>query len=88
MLTDFPEIVSLLLEHGADASAQNDDGNTPLHLIARQYEFDSQVQAEIVALLIDHGADTGAFNRARKKPCDVIDSVGRVEGDPVVGLIC
>ena len=88
VLTDFPEIVSLLLKHGADASARNDDGNTPLHLIAQQYEFDSQVQAEIVALLIDHGADTRAFNRARKKPCDVIDSVGRVEGDPVVGLIC
>ena len=77
VLTDFPEIVSLLLEHGADASARNDDGNTPLHLIARQYEFDSQVQAEIVALLIDHGADTGAINRARKKPCDVIDFVGK-----------
>ena len=48
------KIISLLLEHGADINATDNDNNTPLHGMAFLNAH------EIVALLIEHGADVNA----------------------------
>ena len=48
-----PTIVSLLLDHGADANAKSDSGWTPLHGATRP---------AIARLLIEHGADVRATN--------------------------
>ncbi|KAH8977325.1 ankyrin repeat-containing domain protein [Lactarius deliciosus] len=45
------ETVRLLIEHGADVAAQNENQSTPLHLAS------SSKVAETVQLLIKHGAD-------------------------------
>jgi len=74
MRSDAVGVVRLLLERGAEASAQNHDGNTPLHLIARWYDHDAQARAEIVDLLIEYGADTDAANSDGDTPCDLMGS--------------
>jgi uncharacterized protein len=48
---DEPEIAELLIARGANVSAQNDEGMTPLHIA--QY-------ASIIGVLIKHGADVNA----------------------------
>jgi len=44
----------LLIEHGADATAQNNDGTTPLHRMSEWGDVD------VDRLLIEHGADATA----------------------------
>ncbi|KAJ3496369.1 hypothetical protein NLG97_g2707 [Lecanicillium saksenae] len=51
-----PDIVKRLVERGADISARNNRGQTPLHLACLK----SDVPA--VATLLDHGADVGAVD--------------------------
>ena len=48
---DEPELAELLIESGAEVSAKNEDGMTPLHIA--QY-------ASIIEVLVRHGADVNA----------------------------
>jgi ankyrin len=43
----------MLIEHGADVTAQNKDRATPLHLARKG-------QVEVARMLIEHGADVTA----------------------------
>lgn len=52
------EVVLELLKGGADIDAQDDKGNTPLHL--------SRWQKEMVQLLLDHKANVDAVNKSGK----------------------
>jgi ankyrin repeat protein len=58
------EIISRLLSHGADksadANARQDDSWTSLHLVA----FNSHL--EIARILLEHGADINAQNNDRE----------------------
>ena len=49
-----PQVVSFLVEHGADVHAQDEDGDTPLHACE---------SVECARLLLAAGADLGATNR-------------------------
>ena len=74
MRSDAVGVVRLLLERGAEASAQNHDGNTALHQIVRWYDHDTEARSEIVNLLIEYGADTDAANSDGDTPCDLMGS--------------
>ena len=50
-----PEIIQLFLEHGGNTNSKNDEGSTPLHIMARH-----RSSFECLALLIDAGADVNA----------------------------
>ncbi|KAN0136205.1 Ankyrin repeat-containing domain protein [Lactarius tabidus] len=63
------EIVRLLIEHGADVTAQDEAYSTPLHLAA------SEGSAETVGLLIEHGADVAAKDEGRRTPLHLASSV-------------
>jgi ankyrin repeat protein len=56
----------MLIERGADVTAQNDDGETPLHLASaptfRAQTF-SQKYADVAHILLEHGADANARNK-------------------------
>ena len=58
---DKKPIVQLLLEHGADVNAEDNNYSTPLHLA-------TSLEPEIVQLLLQHGADTNALDQSHRTP--------------------
>ena len=56
------ETVKLLINHGADVTAQDESFRTPLHMAA------SLGSTKTVQLLIEHGADVTAQDRSKKTP--------------------
>jgi hypothetical protein len=66
----FPEIVALLLDHGARTNAQDERGTQALHAVG-QFAFRSAETARaqrIIELLLKHGADVNARNGAGQTP--------------------
>jgi len=55
----------LLLEHGVNVNALDDDGSTPWHLASKSGKF------EVARLLIEHGADVGAEDNNGETPLQV-----------------
>ena len=56
------DVVSVLLEHGADANLPGENGFTPLHLAV------ARAQHAIVSLLISHGANVNAVSQEGHTP--------------------
>jgi ankyrin repeat protein len=54
------EIATLLIEHGADVNARNEDGVTPLHQAAR---WGTEAHQEMCELLLSRGADINCIDR-------------------------
>jgi len=67
------EVVRVLLEHGADVEAQNEDKLTPLHRASRSG------RGEVVRVLLEQGADGAAFDRNRMTPLHWASFGGYVE---------
>ena len=67
------KVVATLLKCGADANAQDGDGNTPLHVIVRydQPMSDFNNLHNTITQLIDHGAHVDKVNNQRQTPIDV-----------------
>ena len=53
-LDPLPDVVRLLLKHGADVNARTNYGSTPLHAAA------AKGRVEVVQVLLEHGAIVGA----------------------------
>ena len=62
------DTVRLLINYGADVTAQDETLRTPLHLAA----FSGST--ETVQLLIEHGADVTAQDRRKKTPLHLVFS--------------
>ena len=62
-----PYVCEKLLLFGADINAQDDDGNTPLHLAVR---FSSKRSAKY---LLKHGADATIKNKRGQLPLEATD---------------
>ena len=62
------EIVRLLINHGADVTAQDKTHSTPLHMAS------SEVNTKIVQLLIEHGADVTVKNEGHSTPLHLASS--------------
>ena len=73
------DTVRLLIEHGADVTAQAVAYSTPLHLAS------SSGSAETVKLLIEHGADVTARDGNHRTPLHLASS--RVSAETVRLLI-
>lgn len=58
------EIARLILAHGADVNARQQNGFAPLHAAAQNG------QAELVRLLLDHGADPAQTTDDGRRPLD------------------
>jgi ankyrin repeat protein len=67
-----------LLRAGAAASPKDAEGNTPLHLAARQDAV------EILELLLRYGADTKARNRLGETPADTAHRSYRARAEDVL----
>ncbi|MYC35606.1 MAG: hypothetical protein F4X66_01615, partial [Chloroflexi bacterium] len=73
------EIIALLLEHGADATARGDEGGTLLHTAAL-FTADPQV----FQMLLAHGADATAADDRGYTACDL----ARQDDEDVRALLC
>ena len=67
------DIARLLLEHGADGKAQNDNGRTPL-LLSSGYGH-----VEVAQMLLEQGADTETRDHRGKSPLERASMEGHVE---------
>jgi ankyrin repeat protein len=73
------EIVQLLLDHGANATAENVRRETALHIVSRG-EYDSQDHGvSISRLLLKHGADVHAHNQYHNTALSFAAFHGRLE---------
>ena len=63
-----PEMIKLLLEVGASPNQLDDNGNSPLHLVAR---FSTQSSA-VVNLLLEYGAHLDASNKDGLTPLSIM----------------
>ena len=59
-----PDIIKLLLEHGADVNSKDMDGNTPLNIVCKRYSYfeDTSYLFEIIQLLLEHGSNVNSRN--------------------------
>ncbi|KAI0880260.1 ankyrin repeat-containing domain protein [Annulohypoxylon maeteangense] len=64
------EIVSRLFDHQADASVQDDDGQTALHFAAKGAKRPTSNHEKIIRLLLEKHADVNASDRKGKTPRD------------------
>jgi len=72
-LTSRVDVARLLIEHGADATAQNKDGTTPLHRASERGDVD------VARLLIEHGADATAQGMHGRTPLHRASERGDVD---------
>ena len=54
------QFVRFLVEHGADVTAQDENGSTPLHLVPHR--------VDIARILVEHGADVTAHDKDGSTP--------------------
>ena len=73
----------MLIERGADVSAPNKHGETPLHLASRPASsyFDLKGLVEVSRILLERGADVSAKNKNGLTPF-FLASHSRYAGDP------
>jgi ankyrin repeat protein len=63
----------MLIERGADVTAQNRDGQTPLHLASRMGQVD------VVRMLIERGADPDSPEQDGETPLHLAFQSGQVD---------
>jgi ankyrin repeat protein len=75
------EIVRLLLDYGAYPNAENDEGETPLHLVlrSRQYDRSQERRVSIVRQLLVSGVDVNARQKDGWTSLHWAAFTGRVE---------
>ena len=68
----------LLLEHNADPSIVNGNGDTPLHLLinAQEASIPIQERSELIEILLQHSAPINAKNNSGKSPIHIAASRG------------
>jgi ankyrin repeat protein len=66
-----PDVVEALLGVGADVTARDNDGDTPLHWLARKCATEPWAAA-VAQLLLESRADASATNNAGKTPAECV----------------
>jgi len=74
----------VLLDHGAIADAENDEGETPLNLVSRreydlEFEEDEEYSVGIARLLLERGVDVNARKKNKTTPLHSAASQGRLK---------
>ena len=76
-----PAVVKLLLDHGADVAARDNDGKTPLHAAV-----EGDAEQAVVKMLLDRGADIAATDAADWTPLHYAAAPSAVCVSPFCGL--
>jgi len=67
------DVVRFFIEHGANVSAKDKFGSTPLH------EASSQGHVDLAQFLVKHGADVSSRDHDSRTPLDLALSIGLVD---------
>jgi hypothetical protein len=78
---DCPNIVRLLLEHGADVDVRQNEGLTPLHMASMKGAL------EVARVLLEHGADVQAEDNRGRTPLQVVSSWQNLNRDEMTRLL-
>ena len=73
------EIARLLIDHSAITTAENEHGESPLHLVSRGQYVSQENGVGIVQLLLERGVDVNARDRHQNTPLHFSSSLGRFE---------
>ena len=71
--------MQLLLEHGADANALDDEGSTPLHrslYVPEEVTILIKPSLEVICLLLKHGANIDVENSKGKTAFQIASEKG------------
>jgi len=71
--TGHVDVAQMLVERGADVSAQAEDGTTPLHLAS------SKGHVDVARILVERGADVSAQAEDGTTPLHLASSKGHVD---------
>jgi len=74
-----PEIVRLLLDHGATANAEDNFLRTPLHHVAGGSYVSQEDGAHVAQILLKHGVDVNVPDTNRDTPLHLASLTGRPE---------
>jgi ankyrin repeat protein len=73
------EIAKLLIDSGANMTAENEHGEIPLHLVSRGQYISQENGVGIVQLLLERGVDVNAPDRHQNTSLHFASSLGRLE---------
>src|SRR6266702_2549186 len=73
------EIAQVLLDHGANANAENDGGETPLHLVSRGTYDSEEHRVDITRLLLARSVDANVQDKNHHTPLLWAAFYGRLE---------
>jgi ankyrin len=73
------EIVKLLIDHGANTTAENEHGEIPLYLASRGQYVPQENGVGIVQLLLERGVDINATDKHQNTALHSASSLGRLE---------
>jgi ankyrin repeat protein len=73
------EIAKLLIDHGANMTAENEHGEIPLHLVSRGQYVTQENGVGIVQLFLERGIDVNATDRHQNTSLHSASSLGRLE---------
>ena len=78
-LTGKPDVLGVLLEHGANANSEDDRGETPTHLVSQGRYDAHEYGANILLTLLERGADVNYPNTDRDTPLHTASYFGTLE---------
>ena len=73
------KIAKLLIDHGANTAADNENGELPLHLVSRGQYLPQENGVGIVQLLLERGVDVNTPDMHKNTPLHSASSLGRLE---------
>jgi ankyrin repeat protein len=78
------KVVGMLLDQGANANAENDQGQTALHLVSGSNYIPQEHVVGIAELLLEHGADIIARDKDHATPLQLARSRGLLDIESVL----
>ena len=73
------KVIRMLVEHGADVTAQTKNGDTPLHLAMTSPRQLEEGNVEVARMLIERGAGVAAQNKNGETPIHLASQYGQVQ---------